>query len=415
MMLKWTEKTVKAEGVDLPNYQISVANFTDGVLSEEQNSLAGGIFSFLNVTLQLSRMPKAYGSMYFAPYPLFFTVAVTSFGFKDQIGSRIIVCTSGISTSVLQWIAIYSRLPPVWYLTYLDGWIIAHIVIIGILLVYHSVWYMFLHQSRKEQDQFEDLLKEMHAITIDVRDYKTWPEFLEQLSDEAAAKLITAFPEKVDKNKYFKRYQKSRERKHIRNTNNEVSQFADVVKEVQRRTPDMSCCKTLSTLLESEQLSGKARRKLINDPRYMLICNRDREKYYEGYIKRMDSNKFVKAIQKNLVDFWTFVAVMVLYSLIVILFSLWAEFQWRWTLMLLIDAVIVALLLLVFKWSWCRQRMRSFCIKYIKRIRARSPYGSRIPLNEDRKPNYKGIDSTGSEGKDKGECGGSMVGQTSNL
>ncbi|XP_053390412.1 uncharacterized protein LOC128553305 [Mercenaria mercenaria] len=188
--------------------------------------------------------------MYFASYPLYFTVALTSFGFKDQIGVRITLCTSGISASVLQWIAIYSRLPPVWYLTFLDRWSFIHIVIIGIMLVYHSLWYMLLHQSRKEQDQFEDLIKEAQAEQMNESNCKTLPEFNELLSDRSAKKLTTALQKEKeyadDPNEYFKT--------HLNRF------FNDILKEVEPELKDIQDYKTLPKFFE--QFSVKAAKKL---------------------------------------------------------------------------------------------------------------------------------------------------------
>ncbi|XP_053390153.1 uncharacterized protein LOC128553069 [Mercenaria mercenaria] len=107
----------------------------------------------------------------------------------------------------------------------------------------------------------------------------------------------------------------------------------------------MCSCETLNALLESEQLSGKARMKLINDQRYLLICNRDREKYFEGYRKRRNRRKCIKAIQKNNVDFLTFVVVIFIYSLVSVLFASWANFM-EWYHMLLIE-IAVAIVMVV--------------------------------------------------------------------
>ncbi|XP_060554151.1 glutamate-gated chloride channel-like [Ruditapes philippinarum] len=171
LLLQWSENSVLAADIDLTNYMIELDDHSEGLEKKDNRSLVGGEFSYLIASLKIVRRSKAYGSMYFAPFPVFFVIALCSFGFKDQ-SARVTLCTTSITTTVLQWIAIYSRLPPVWYFTYLDGWVIFHIVIIGTILMYHACWYMYMHTGKDSID-----VKDIEDGNTDTNDQQKKPYF----------------------------------------------------------------------------------------------------------------------------------------------------------------------------------------------------------------------------------------------
>ncbi|XP_060598796.1 glycine receptor subunit alpha-2-like [Ruditapes philippinarum] len=147
LLFQWSKNGILTSHFDLANYEVDVGENLEGLEPSNDRSLAGGEFSFLITGVKFKRRSNAYGSMYFAPFPIFFVIAMCSFGFKDQMGPRVALCTTGLSATLLQWIAIYSRLPPVWYFTFLDGWILFHICMVGAILIFQAIWYKFFNES----------------------------------------------------------------------------------------------------------------------------------------------------------------------------------------------------------------------------------------------------------------------------
>ncbi|XP_053374556.1 glycine receptor subunit alpha-2-like isoform X2 [Mercenaria mercenaria] len=318
LMLQWADYSVQAKGLDLPNYDIAVESVTDGVLSNGQKSLAEGNFSTLTLTLKIERKARAYGSMYFAPYPVFFIIAMTSFGFKNKIGSRITVCTAGITTSVLQWIAIYSRLPPVWYLTHLDGWIISHVSIIGFLLVYHAFWYLYLHK-------FEELLKE-------VQEGRRTEQSIDNQNDREPIRDDVDNQNDREPKRDDVDNQNDREpiRDDVYNQNNSVPTCDDV--------------------------------EIRADKRYKVIGRERAEKYRTEFAKRLNSKtKFMKAIRKNLIEFLVFVLFTVGYTGLLSLLLIWSRSQdkvmWVYVLLPIIVFVIASCILFGCEYA-CMRRQR---------------------------------------------------------
>ncbi|XP_060554152.1 glycine receptor subunit alpha-2-like [Ruditapes philippinarum] len=142
LILQWSEYSVLTKDYKLTNYDVHLGSQSEGIEGTDKRSLAAGQFSFLTISILFERKSQAYGSMYFAPFPIYVVISLCSIWLRKEIGSCIALCTGGIMATVLQWIAVYSRLPPVWYFTYLDGWILGNLVCICVILIINVILHL---------------------------------------------------------------------------------------------------------------------------------------------------------------------------------------------------------------------------------------------------------------------------------
>lgn len=78
--------------------------------------------------------------MFFGTYPFYVSLAFLSFGFKDATPRFTIVSTAAAGIAI-QWIAVYATLPPTAHFTVLDRWILVHMCIIWIVILYNVLFH----------------------------------------------------------------------------------------------------------------------------------------------------------------------------------------------------------------------------------------------------------------------------------
>ncbi|XP_053387412.1 uncharacterized protein LOC123543191 [Mercenaria mercenaria] len=93
-----------------------------------------GNFSTLSAMLSFKRSKNSLSIMYIAPPIIIVVVSMTSFLLGENTGSRITVPTGALTQLVMQWAAIYSKLPSVPVLTYFDKWMLMNLISVGTVL-----------------------------------------------------------------------------------------------------------------------------------------------------------------------------------------------------------------------------------------------------------------------------------------
>ncbi|XP_053389896.1 glutamate-gated chloride channel-like, partial [Mercenaria mercenaria] len=155
LILEWAKKyPFKVQGTEYISIidDSTTSTFTSPYLDPLGN------YSTLHANLRFKRAHKKFDVMYIAPPVIFFLVAFFSFlllefdDLKAQIHSRLQVCTGMLVSTIMLWGGIYAKLPPVAVLAKLDLWMLAHVILIAIIIVFHLVLFLlecFVSDYRK--------------------------------------------------------------------------------------------------------------------------------------------------------------------------------------------------------------------------------------------------------------------------
>ncbi|XP_053387500.1 ligand-gated ion channel 50-like [Mercenaria mercenaria] len=125
--------------------------------------------------------------MYVAPPVILVIVSFTSFLLDDNVEARIIIITGVLTQLIMQWAAIYNKLPPVSVLTQLDVWMLTNLAFVGIVLIVNAVICHFVIKEKEEKEEMKERKTKKEKIKTKTKVHKSSDNALEGSKSEIQA------------------------------------------------------------------------------------------------------------------------------------------------------------------------------------------------------------------------------------